>query len=97
MTHSIFDADVPVDRQRSNGSSHRPHPGFGYDVDGTSYTYDQPTITGAQLRFVAGIYPQQVLVRILDDGARVTVSAADTVSLVSGTARFRRRPRFKRN
>jgi len=56
MTHSILDADVTGDRERPSGNRHRSHPGFGYDVDGTKYTYDQPTIDGAQLRFEAGIY-----------------------------------------
>jgi hypothetical protein len=96
MTHSIFGADATVDRDRSNGNRHRPHAGFGYDVDGTSYTYDQSTITGAQLRFLVGLYPRQALVRILDDGSRVTVTAAETVNLTSG-AQFRRRPRFTRD
>jgi hypothetical protein len=95
MTHSIFDADQTADRQRSNGNRYRPHAGYGYDVDGTSYTWGQPSITGAQLRFTVGIYPDQGLVRILDDGSRVSVTAAETVSLASG-ARFRRRPRFTR-
>jgi hypothetical protein len=94
MTHSIFDADVVGDRRRSTRAG--ADAGYGYDVDGTSYSYDQPTITGAQLLFTVGIYPDQGLVRILDDGARVSVSAAETVSLVAG-ARFRRRPRFTRS
>jgi hypothetical protein len=90
MTHSIFDADATLDRQRSSGNRSRPQPGFGYDVDGTSYSYDQPTITGAQLVFTIGLHPQQRLVRILDDGSRVTVTAAETVTLTA-------RPRFKRS
>ena len=102
MTHSIFDADANADtdatvgRERSNGNRHRPHAGFGYDVNGTSYPYDRPTITGAQLKFLVGLHPRQALVRILDDGSRVSVTAAETIPLTSG-ARFRRRPRFKRD
>jgi hypothetical protein len=95
MTHSIVGADATSDRERSNGTHHRPSAGFGYDVDGARYQYDQPTITGAQLRFITGIHPQQALVRILDDGSRVTVTAAETVDLSSG-AHLRRRPRFRR-
>lgn len=93
MTHSMFDADAAG--ERSNGSQSRPGAGFGYDVDGTSYRYDQPRISGAQLRFETGLHPHQALVRILDDGSRVTVSATETVGLTSG-ARFARRPRFRR-
>jgi hypothetical protein len=93
MTHSIFDADLTAGRQRSGRP--RTDGGYGYDVDGTGYRYDQPTITGAQLLFTVGVYPDQGLVRILDDGTRVTVTAAETVSLASG-AHFRRRPRFAR-
>ncbi len=92
MTHSIFDAEATPDRKRLSGS---PRAVFSYDVDGTSYEYDQPTITGAQIRFTVGLYPQQSLIRILHDGSRVSVAAADTVNLTAG-ARFKRRPRFKR-
>ena len=95
MTHSIFDADATVEAKRSNGNPHRPQHAFGYDVDGTHYTYDQPTITGAQLAFEIGLYPQQGLIRILSDESRVTVTAGQAVDLSSG-AHFKRRPRFKR-
>jgi hypothetical protein len=90
MTHSILNADFAG--ERSGGEPERV---FGYDVDGASYEYDQPTITGAQLRFVAGLHPRQALVRVLQDGSRVTVTASETVALGSG-ARFFRRPRFTR-
>jgi hypothetical protein len=95
MTHSIFGTDATLDLQRSNGNPPRPHAAFGYDVDGTSYDYDLPTITGAQIMFAVGIYPQQGLIQILDDGSRASVTAADTVNLAAG-AHFKRRPRFKR-
>jgi hypothetical protein len=94
MTHSIFDAGVQVDMGADRTLS-RPQAVFGFDVDGTSYEYDQPTISGSQIMFEAGLYPQQGVIQILNDGSRVTVTAADTVNLVSG-AHFRRRPRFKR-
>jgi hypothetical protein len=90
MTHSIFDADATSERLNR---THRPPAGFGYDVDGTSYRYDQPTITAAQLRFLIGLHPQLALVRILEDGSRVTVTAAETLG--SGS-HFARRPRFRR-
>jgi hypothetical protein len=94
MTHSIIGAEVAADRHRPGRP--RPDAGYGYDVDGTSYRYGQPTITGAQLLFTVGVYPDQALVRILDDGSRVTVTAAETVSLASGV-QLRRRPRFTRS
>jgi hypothetical protein len=90
MTHSIIDAD-PTERS----TNRRPHGGFDYDVDGTGYTHDQRTITGAQLRFLVGLHPHQALLRISDDGSRITVTAAETVNLTSG-AHFTVRPRFRR-
>lgn len=96
MTDSIFDAEVTIDARRSNGHPRHPHAAFGYDVDGTSYSYDQPTITGAQIRFTVGLHPQQALIRVLDDGSGVTVPAAQRVNLTSG-AHFKRRPRFTRS
>jgi hypothetical protein len=92
MTHSILGADATDDRP---GTSRRPRAGFGYDVDGTGYRHDEPTITGAQLMFLVGLYPQQALVRISEDGSRVTVSPAETVALTPAPS-FRRRPRFRR-
>jgi len=94
MTHSIFGAGVQVEPDAERPVS-RPQAAFGFDVDGTSYEYDQPVISGGQIMFEAGIYPQQGLIQILNDGSRVTVSPADTVNLAFG-ARFKRRPRFKR-
>jgi hypothetical protein len=95
MTHSIFDTDLTLDRKRSGASPHRPQAGFGYDVDGSTYEHDQPTITGAQLMFEVSLYPRQALIRILNDGSRLSVTAAETLNLSSG-AHFKRRPRFKR-
>lgn len=94
MTRSITDADV-TNRRRPNGNPHRLYAVFVYDVDGTIYEYDQPTITGAQIMFAAGLDPQQGLIQILSDGSRITVSGGDTVHLSAG-AHFKRRPRFKR-
>jgi hypothetical protein len=94
MTRSISGTQV-TDLGRPNGNPHRLHAVFGYDVDGTVYEYDQPTITGAQIMVAAGLDPQQGLIQLLNDGSRVTVSAADTVNLSAG-AHFKRRPRFKR-
>ena len=92
MTHSLIGADVA---ERPSDDSDRSQAVFGYDVDGMGYEYDQPTITGAQLRFLAGVYPQQGLVRVLNEGSRVTVTPSETVSLACG-ASFKRRPRFRR-
>jgi hypothetical protein len=94
MAHSIFDTDL-TGGVLADDDLYRPHAAFGYDVDGTTYEYDLPTITGAQIMFEAGIYPQQGLIQVLHDGSRVTVTAAETVNLGSG-AHFKRRPRFKR-
>ncbi len=94
MAHSIFDTDLPGN-VLADDDCFRPHAAFGYDVDGTTYEYDLPSITGAQIMFEAGIYPQQGLIQVLQDGSRVTVSAGQTVNLGSG-AHFKRRPRFKR-
>lgn len=94
MAHSIFDTDLPGN-VLADDDRYRPNAAFGYDVDGTTYEYDLPTITGAQIMFEAGIYPQQGLIQVLHDGSRVTVTAVETVSLGSG-AHFKRRPRFKR-
>jgi hypothetical protein len=94
MTHSIFDTDL-AGGVLADDDGYRVQAAFGYDVDGTTYEYDLPTITGAQIMFEAGIYPQQGLIQVLHDGSRVTVTAAETVNLGSG-AHFKRRPRFKR-
>ena len=94
MAHSIFDTDL-TGAVLADDDHYRPHAAFGYDVDGTTYEYDLPTITGAQIMFEAGIYPQQGLIQVLHDGSRVTVTAVETVNLGSG-AHFKRRPRFKR-
>lgn len=71
------------------------HRVFVFEVDDVEYTYDQPTITGAQIMEIAGISPSDGLVQILPDGTRKTVAPDDTVPLVPG-AQFKRRPRFKR-
>jgi tryptophanyl-tRNA synthetase len=94
MTRSISGADVMDERGRPDGP-HRLHAVYVYDVDGTVYEYDQPTISGAQIMLAAGLDPQQGLIHILSDGYRVTVTASETVNLCEG-AHFKRRPRFKR-
>ncbi|MEU4525731.1 multiubiquitin domain-containing protein [Amycolatopsis sp. NPDC024027] len=76
------------------------HPGeqrakFVFDVDGTTYEYKHPTITGAEIMAIAGISSSDGLIQILPDGTRKTVAPDETVHLVPG-AQFKRRPRFKR-
>ena len=95
MTHSIFETDVAADP--GDGSPPHRRAAFGYDVDGTSYDYDLPTITGAQLMFAAGIGPQLGLVQLLTDAvARHRHRGPDDASASLPEPRFRRRPRFKR-
>jgi hypothetical protein len=76
------------------------HPGeqrakFVFDVDGTTYEHEHPTITGAEIMAIAGISSGDGLIQILSDGTRKTVAPDETVHLVPG-AQFKRRPRFKR-
>ena len=71
------------------------HKVFVFEVDDVEYTYDKPTITGAQIMEIAGINLSDGLVQILLDGTRKTIRPDETVQLVSG-AQFKRRPRFKR-
>jgi len=70
-------------------------PVYVYDVDDTTYEYDHPVITGAQIMQSAGIPTTEGMIRILPDGSRESVDADDEVHLVSGL-QFKRRPRFKR-
>ena len=71
------------------------HKIFVFEVDDVEYTYDKPTITGAQIMAIAGINPADGLVQILPDGSRKAIAPDETVELVPG-AQFKRRPRFKR-
>jgi hypothetical protein len=68
---------------------------FVYDVDGVTYHYDRPKITGAAIMAAAGIPASDGLVQLLPDGTTATVNPGDEVHLVPG-AQFKRRPRFKR-
>jgi hypothetical protein len=68
---------------------------FVYDVEGTTYHNDTPTITGAEIMTAAGIPAGDGLVQLLPDGTTTTVKPNDEVQLVPG-AQFKRRPRFKR-
>ena len=70
-------------------------PRFVYDVDGVTYRYDQPTITGAEIMAAVGIPLSDGLVQLLPDGAAKTIGPDDVVHLVQ-KAHFKRRPRFKR-
>lgn len=71
------------------------HKIFVFEVDDVEYTYDKPTISGAQIMTIAGINPTDGLVQILPDGSRKAIAPDETVELVPG-AQFKRRPRFKR-
>ncbi|RSM36046.1 hypothetical protein DMA12_41980 [Amycolatopsis balhimycina DSM 5908] len=88
--HTSADIDDPSGR----------HPGeqrteFVFDVDGTTYEHNHPTITGAEIMAIAGISSSNGLIQILPDGTRKTIAPDETVHLVPG-AQFKRRPRFKR-
>jgi hypothetical protein len=84
-----------VDDRRDPAEPDVPPPVYVYDVDDTTYEYDQTTITGAQIMQSAGIPTTEGLIRILPDGTRESVNAYDEIHLVSGI-QFKRRPRFKR-
>jgi Multiubiquitin len=78
-----------------SASHDAPHAVFAYDLDGTTYEYDQPTITGAEVMAAGGIPASEGIVQVLPDGTRETVAPDGVIHLVSG-AQFKRRPRFKR-
>jgi len=68
---------------------------FVYDVDGVTYRYDRPQISGAQIMMAASIPATDGLVQLLSTGTTLTIEPRDEVHLVPGT-QFKRRPRFKR-
>jgi hypothetical protein len=68
---------------------------FVYEVDGVTYHYDRPVITGAQIMVAASIPSTEGLVQLLPDGTTATIQPGDEVQLVPGS-QFKRRPRFKR-
>jgi hypothetical protein len=76
----------------TDGTKHKV---YVFEVDDVEYTYDEPTITGAQIMAIAGINPADGLVQILPDGSRKSIVPDEVVELVPG-AQFKRRPRFKR-
>ena len=84
-----------TDSQTATETDQTNHVTFVFEVDGVEYTYDKPTITGAQIMEMADINPADGLVQILPDGTRITITPEETVHLVPG-AQFKRRPRFKR-
>lgn len=86
---------APDDDSPSRDRPDRPRPVFVFDVDGTTYEHDQPTITGTEIMTLAGINLSDGLIQILSDGTRETVDPDDRIRLVPGI-QFKRRPRFKR-
>jgi hypothetical protein len=93
--HDPDQAVARADDGRGPADPDVPRPVYVYDVDDTTYEYDHPTITGAQIMQSANIPTTEGLIRILPDGTRETVDAHDEIHLVSGI-QFKRRPRFKR-
>lgn len=68
---------------------------FVYDVDGVTYEWNRPKITGAEIMELAGIDPSQGLVLCHEDGSQEAIAADREVHLVP-RPRFKQRPRFKR-
>jgi hypothetical protein len=75
---------------------HEPGPQvWVFEVDGVTYRYEHPFITGGEIMDLAGIPRDQGLVLIHDDGSQEAVPADERVHLVPAPV-FRKRPRFKR-
>lgn len=71
------------------------HQVWVFEVDGVTYRFEHPFITGGEIMDLAGIPRDQGLVLIHEDGSQETVPADERVHLVPGPV-FRKRPRFKR-
>ena len=101
MNQEVHIMDATLQAEPVQGYEHRDDdhvgrkPRFVYDVDGVTYRYDQPTITGAEIMAAVGIPLSDGLVQLLPDGAAKTIGPDDVVHLVQ-KAHFKRRPRFKR-
>lgn len=93
--------DVETETVTDQGAAHADGPDkpagadFVYGVDGVTYHYDRPLISGAQIMVAASIPTTDGLVQRLTDGTTLTIAPSDEVHLVPGT-QFKRRPRFKR-
>jgi hypothetical protein len=86
----------PTDTTHHENKPDRPGAAlFVYDVDGTTYGHNRPTISGLEIMDAASIQPSDGLVQILDDGTTRMIEPDEVVRLVP-KARFKRRPRFKR-
>jgi hypothetical protein len=70
-------------------------PPFLFEVDGVTYDWPQPDITGAQIMETAGIPLSTGIVLIHDDGTQETIAPDRIVELRPGK-RIKKRPRFKR-
>lgn len=68
---------------------------FTISIDGQDYEVDRPVVTGAEIEELAGISPDDGLVRVQDDGTQVRVGEGEQVDLRQGD-RFRKPPRFNR-
>jgi Multiubiquitin len=68
---------------------------FVFDVDGVTFEWNRPKITGAEIMEAAEIPISQGLVLCDEDGSQETVAADREVHLVP-RPRFKQRPRFKR-
>ena len=65
------------------------------EIDGAEYRWPEETITGAEIMELAGIAPEEGLVRLHDDGTQESVAPEEVIELKPGR-RFKHRPRFKR-
>jgi len=98
MTLSTTSQDQASDNTgdgRSPTAPDVPRAVFAYDLDDTTYEYDHPTITGAEIMAAGGIPATEGIIQVMPDDTRETVAADATIHLATG-AQFKRRPRFKR-
>lgn len=89
MAESVSSAKVQQEEPDAGQAS------FVFDVDGATFEWNRPKITGQEIMELAGIAPSQGLVLCHDDGSQEGIAADQEVHLVP-RPRFKQRPRFKR-
>lgn len=68
---------------------------YTFEVDGREYRVETETVTGGEVRDLAGIPREQGLLLIEEDGTQRQVPADEEIELKPGR-RFKKRPKFKR-